>query len=323
MWQISALNLSFIYKDFFLEIKVMDIFFFYLQVVVFILIAVAFLTLLERKTLGYAQFRKGPNKLGFGGLVQPFADAIKLFSKEEVFMVGNNFLLFFVSPFFSFFVRLSLWYGVVSLNGFRDFKLSILFFLACISVSVYGMILSGWSSNSKYALLGALRAVAQTISYEIVLSFSFVFFCFFFVSYNLLDLFVFQVFFFHVALMVFLFFIFFLRCVIETNRAPFDLSEGESELVSGFNVEYGGLKFALIFIAEYANIIWMRVVVVIIFLSSSFIFCFIFMVIMLVMIFLFFRASFPRFRYDWLIMITWKRYLFMVIFFYIFVFSIF
>lgn len=98
--------------------------------------------------------------------------------------------------------------------------------------------------------------------------------------------------------MVFLFFIFFLRCVIETNRAPFDLSEGESELVSGFNVEYGGLKFALIFIAEYANIIWMRVVVVIIFLSSSFIFCFIFMVIMLVMIFLFFRASFPRFRYD-------------------------
>lgn len=108
MWQISALNLSFIYKDFFLEIKVMDIFFFYLQVVVFILIAVAFLTLLERKTLGYAQFRKGPNKLGFGGLVQPFADAIKLFSKEEVFMVGNNFLLFFVSPFFSFFVRLSL-----------------------------------------------------------------------------------------------------------------------------------------------------------------------------------------------------------------------
>jgi NADH-ubiquinone oxidoreductase chain 1 len=302
----------------------MDVFFYYLQVVVFVLVAVAFLTLLERKVLGYAQYRKGPNKLGVYGLVQPFADAIKLFSKEEVFLLNNNVVLFFMSPFFRFFVRVFLWYGIFSLNGFRDFKLSILFFLGCIRVSVYGIILSGWSSNSKYALLGALRAVAQTISYEIVLSFAFVFFCFYFVSYSLLDLFIFQQFFFHAAIMVFLFFIFFVRCVIETNRAPFDLSEGESELVSGFNVEYGGLKFALIFMAEYANIIWMSMVVAVIFLSlRTAIVLFLFLVLLLVIVFLFFRASFPRFRYDFLMIMTWKRYLFLAMFFYVFVYSVF
>lgn len=147
------------------------------------------------------------------------------------------------------------WASIYSSSGLLDFKLSILFFLCCIRVRVYGIIFSGWSSNSKYSLLGGLRAVAQTISYEIVLAFLLLCIIFFSKRFSFLDFFTMQKFYFFGLFSLPLFLIFFVSCVVETNRAPFDLAEGESELVSGFNVEYGGLKFALIFIAEYASII--------------------------------------------------------------------
>lgn len=296
-----------------------DFIFYYFQILIFVLVAVAFLTLLERKVLSLAQLRKGPNKLGVGGLLQPFSDAIKLFSKEEGLPLISNNLLFWVSPLFGFLVTIMVWASIYSSSGLLDFKFSILFFLCCISVRVYGVIFSGWSSNSKYSLLGGLRAVAQTISYEIVLAFLLLCIIFFSKRFSFLDFFIIQKFYFFGLFSLPLFLIFFVSCVVETNRAPFDLAEGESELVSGFNVEYGGLKFALIFIAEYASIIWMSVILVLVFfcLSKSLLFM-VFFVVVFIFFFLFLRASYPRMRYDVLMAITWKKFLPVVLFFYLF-----
>jgi len=254
------------------------------------------------------------------GLLQPFSDAIKLFSKEEGLpLVSNNFL-FWLSPLFGFVITMLLWVSLYSSSGLLDFKLSVLFFLCCVRVRVYGIIFSGWSSNSKYSLLGGLRAVAQTISYEIVLAFLFLCIVFFSNSFSLLDFFYQQKFYFFGLFSSPLLLIFFVSCVVETNRAPFDLAEGESELVSGFNVEYGGLKFALIFMAEYTSIIWISVLLVLVFFScSSRLFIIISIVVVFIFFFLFLRASYPRIRYDILMSITWKKFLPAVLFFYLFV----
>lgn len=249
------------------------------------------------------------------GLLQPFADAIKLFLKEERNVLSVNSFFFFISPFVSFFVSLCFWLVIFSRSGFMDFKYSLVFFMLCLRIRVYGLVFSGWSSNSKYSLLGSLRGVAQTISYEIpliFLVFSLIFLCF---SFN------FSSFFWFDRLLIFLlsfhvFFICFLCCVAETNRAPFDLAEGESELVSGFNVEYGGLKFALIFMGEYATIIWFSFFLSFLFFSLFFNLFF----LLAVRSFLFFRSSFPRLRYDTLMYLMWKRFLILVlIVFFIFV----
>ncbi len=289
---------------------------YFLEVVIFILVRVAFLTLLERKVLRYSQRRKGPNKLGFVGLLQPFADAIKLFVKEETFLLTSNKIFFIIAPLISFFVALILWGIFYFKGGFIDIKYGVLFLFIFLRVRVYGLVFSGWASNSKYSFLGGLRAVAQRISYELPLVFVVFILSFFFCSFNFIIwkesrlLFLSRLFFWQRV------FIVVVSCLAETNRAPFDLAEGESELVSGFNVEYGGLKFALIFIAEYANIIFFSFLIYLTVFTS-----FAFSFIVFIFFFLVFRSSYPRIRYDFLMSLMWKNFLVVVFMFFFLIIS--
>nr|YP_009351078.1 NADH dehydrogenase subunit 1 [Nasutitermes similis]APU93581.1 NADH dehydrogenase subunit 1 [Nasutitermes similis]AQP28490.1 NADH dehydrogenase subunit 1 [Nasutitermes similis] len=282
----------------------------FLLLMVFVMVGVAFLTLLERSVLGYVHIRKGPNSVGFVGILQPFSDAIKLFSSEQYFPVVSNYLIYYFSPIFGFFLSLLVWLLVPYLSGFVSFELGLLFFLACTSLGVYTVMIAGWSSNSGYSLLGGLRALAQTISYEVSLAFILLSFVILISSYNLAYFYFFQVYLWLIFLSLPLSFIWFISCLAETNRTPFDFAEGESELVSGFNVEYGSGGFALIFLAEYASILFMSMLFCILFLGSD-LYSFFFYVKLAFVSFLFIwvRGTVPRFRYDKLMYLAWKSFL--------------
>lgn len=278
------------------------------------LVSVAFFTLLERKGLGYFQLRKGPNKVGLIGLPQPLADAIKLFSKELVKPTLVNIFPFLVCPSMRLFLGLLLWilysnYFVCSIGG-----LSVLLFLCVSRLSVYSVIGAGWFSNSKYALLGSVRAVAQRISYEVSLSLILLS-CLILVGGLSISITIkYQFYVWVVFINFFILLIWFVSCVAETHRAPFDFAEGESELVSGFNVEYGGVGFAILFIAEYRNILFIRVLLISLFcggvLYLFFYGLFFYLIIGFVaFIFIWVRARYPRYRYDLLIYLIWKSYL--------------
>nr|YP_010944747.1 NADH dehydrogenase subunit 1 [Liocranchia reinhardtii]WMC20845.1 NADH dehydrogenase subunit 1 [Liocranchia reinhardtii] len=286
------------------------------SVVAFIcaLLAVAFFTLLERKGLGYFQIRKGPNKVGLMGLPQPLADAVKLFSKELVKPTLVNVFPYLICPFMSLFLSLVLWslynnYFVCSMGG-----LSMLLFLCVSSLGVYSVMGAGWFSNSKYALLGAVRAVAQSISYEVSMSLILMSCLMMTGSMSLSVIMKYQIFVWVVFVNFFMMLMWFVSCVAETHRAPFDFAEGESELVSGFNVEYGGVGFAVLFMAEYGNILFMSVLVVSLFLGGV---VFIgawglglcIFVSLVSWLFIWVRASYPRYRYDLLMYLIWKSYL--------------
>lgn len=281
-----------------------------LILVIFVIIGVAFLTLLERKLLGYIQIRKGPNKVGFIGIPQPFSDAIKLFTKEQTFPIISNYLIYYFSPIFSLFLSLSSWLCIPYFLKLYSFNFGVLFFICCLRIGVYGVIIAGWSSNSNYALLGGLRAVAQTISYEVSLVLILLSVVFFSISYNFFIFHFFQEF----LWFIFIFFpvslVWFRTSLAETNRTPFDFAEGESELVSGFNVEYRRGGFALIFLAEYASILFIRILFSLLFLGRN-LFSFLFYLKLLFISFLFIwvRGTLPRFRYDKLINLSWKAYL--------------
>lgn len=281
-----------------------------LLLLVCVIISVAFLTLLERKVLGYIQIRKGPNKIGFIGILQPFCDAVKLFTKEQVMPFLSNFFIFYFSPVFSLFLSLFLWMCLPLIIKLYSFDLGILFFFCCLSFGVYIVIIAGWSSNSNYALLGSLRAIAQTISYEVALVLMLLSVLFLLLSFNILIFDLFQInlwlFFFFIPISI----IWLISRFAETNRTPFDFAEGESELVSGFNVEYGSGGFALIFLAEYASILFIRIMICIVFLGSSVISYFFYLKLSFIsFLFIWVRGAFPRYRYDKLIYIAWKRYL--------------
>nr|YP_010241731.1 NADH dehydrogenase subunit 1 [Struthiolaria papulosa]QTI82419.1 NADH dehydrogenase subunit 1 [Struthiolaria papulosa] len=280
-----------------------------------ILLAVAFFTLLERKGLSYIQIRKGPNKVGLMGLPQPLADAAKLLTKETAKPTMANFSPYFIAPIFSFILALFLWQLYPSMYSLSYFKWGVLFFLCVSALNVYGTLLAGWASNSKYALLGSLRAIAQTISYEVSMALVLLFPLFIIGTFSFIEMKDSQNMIWMAFLMLPVSFIWFVTCVAETNRAPFDFAEGESELVSGFNIEYGSAGFALIFLAEYANILIMSLLSALLFFGGNKMFLFesdiMFMLKVLFFAFLFIwvRGSYPRFRYDLLMSLTWKGFL--------------
>nr|UUJ36796.1 NADH dehydrogenase subunit 1 [Epeorus sp. 01 ZXM-2022a] len=281
-----------------------------LLLVVCVLVGVAFLTLLERKVLGYIQTRKGPNKVGFWGVPQPFADAIKLFTSEQTYPVVSNYLPYYISPILSLFLALIVWLIMPYLTGLHSFSVGLLFFLCCTSLGVYTVMVAGWASNSNYALLGGLRAVAQTISYEVSLALILLSFVFLIGSYNLLDFSVYQEFVWFVWITFPLALAWLASCLAETNRTPFDFAEGESELVSGFNVEYSSGGFALIFMAEYASILFMSMLFCVLFLGCDVLSIFFYLKLtFLAFVFIWVRGTLPRFRYDKLMFLAWKSFL--------------
>nr|AHZ34263.1 NADH dehydrogenase subunit 1 [Solea ovata] len=288
-----------------------------LTMIVPVLLAVAFLTLLERKTIGYMQLRKGPNIVGPYGLLQPVADGIKLFIKEPVRPSTASPLLFITAPVLALAIALALWLPMPLPYPIVDLNLGMLFILALSSLAVYSILGAGWASNSKYALVGALRAVAQTISYEVNLGLILIPVIIIVGEFALQTFTVSQEATWMMLPMWPLAAMWFISTLAETNRAPFDLTEGESELVSGFNVEYAGGPFALFFLAEYSNILLMNTLSVILFLGASHNPAFpelttiniMIKAALLSVVFLWVRASFPRFRYDQLMHLTWKNFL--------------
>nr|WGO57885.1 NADH dehydrogenase subunit 1 [Blattella parilis] len=275
-----------------------------------VMVGVAFLTLLERKVLGYIHIRKGPNKVGFIGILQPFSDAIKLFTKEQTFPLMSNFLSYYFAPVFSLFLALLTWLIMPYFSGLYSFELGLLFFLSCTSLGVYTVMIAGWSSNSNYSLLGGLRAVAQTISYEVSLALILLSFVFLIGSYNLFLFYSFQFYIWFIFITFPLALVWFTSCLAETNRTPFDFAEGESELVSGFNVEYSSGGFALIFLAEYASILFMSMLFCILFLGGDTNSLFFYIKLSFMsFLFIWVRGTLPRFRYDKLMYLAWKSFL--------------
>lgn len=281
-----------------------------LILVILLLLRVAFLTLIERKVLGYIQIRKGPNKVRILGITQPFSDAIKLFSKEQTYPSLSNFFIYYISPVIALFLSIIIWSCIPFILKIQSFRFRLLFFLCCTRIGVYTIIIIGWASNSNYALLGILRSIAQTISYEVRLRLNLIPLIILIIRFN------FQIFIIHQKQIWFIIIAFplaltwFSSRLAELNRTPFDFAEGESELVSGFNVEYRRGGFALIFLAEYANILFIRILFSLIFLGGRTLnFSFYFKLTLISLTFIWVRGTLPRFRYDKLIYLAWKRFL--------------
>nr|YP_009227836.1 NADH dehydrogenase subunit 1 [Gynaephora qinghaiensis]AIC83218.1 NADH dehydrogenase subunit 1 [Gynaephora qinghaiensis] len=278
--------------------------------IVGVLIGVAFLTLLERKVLGYIQVRKGPNKLGIMGIMQPFSDAIKLFMSEIMYLNYSNYIVYYFSPVISFILSLLIWMVIPYYFNLVSFNLGILFIMSCLSMGVYGVMVAGWSSNSNYSLLGSLRSVAQTISYEVSLVMILLSSVLMVMDFNLMFFFYYQLNIWFMVLMYPLSLCWISSMLAETNRTPFDFAEGESELVSGFNVEYSGGGFALIFLSEYSSILFMGLMFVLIYMGGYELTLFFYLKLLFIsFLFIWVRGTLPRYRYDKLMYLAWKSYL--------------
>jgi len=295
-----------------------------LSIVIPLLISVAYFTIAERKLMGIIQRRKGPNVIGFLGLLQPLADGLKLFVKETILPSNSNISIFLIAPMLTFVLSLIVW-AVIPFSKqvvLSDLNVGILYLFATSSLSVYGIIMAGWSSNSKYPFLGALRSAAQMISYEVSIGFIIINVCVCAGSFNLSSIVLAQINVWYIIPLFPMFVIFCISMLAETNRHPFDLPEAEAELVSGYNVEYSAMTFALFFLGEYANMLLMSAFVSILFLGGWLPVLDIFPLNILpgsfwfsikiafgVIFFIVTRATLPRYRYDQLMYIGWKSFL--------------
>ena len=295
-----------------------------LALIVPLLIAVAYLTYAERKVLAAVQLRKGPNVVGPFGLLQPIADALKMIFKETIIPTGANRVLFVLAPMITFGLAILAWAVIPVSDGWAiaNINVGILYLFAISSLGVYGIIIAGWASNSKYAFMGALRSAAQMVSYEVSMGFVLVSVLLCVGSLNLNDIVLAQRNIWFCIPLFPMFIVFFVSTLAETNRAPFDLPEGESEIVAGFFVEYSAMAFALFFLGEYANMILMSALTTILFLGgwlSPLPFApftwlpgplwFILKILICLFVFLWVRATFPRYRYDQLMRLGWKVFL--------------
>jgi NADH-quinone oxidoreductase subunit H len=289
-----------------------------------LLIAVAYLTLAERRVIGFIQLRRGPNVVGPFGMFQPFADALKLMAKETILPAGANKVVFLFAPMLTFILSLVAWAVIPFDEGLviADINVGILYLFAVSSLGVYGVIMAGWASNSKYAFLGALRSAAQMVSYEVSMGLVIITVLLCAGSLNLSEIVEAQRGMWFALPLLPMFVVFFISTLAETNRAPFDLPEGESELVAGYFVEYSSMSFALFFLGEYANMILMSSMTVILFLGGwlppfdiwplNLIpgpLWFILKIILVLFVFLWVRATTPRYRYDQLMRLGWKIFL--------------
>lgn len=297
----------------------------YILIPLCIILAVALLTLLERRVLGNFQRRVGPDRVGFFGVLQPIADALKLLFKETIVPGISNYIIFILSPLFTFWLSLINWGVIPFFYGHSlvvDLNMGFLFIFAVSSLGVYGIIMAGWASNSKYAFLGSLRSAAQIISYEVSIGIIIMILLIYVESFNLTSIVEAQLYIWNIFILYPCFILFFVSALAETNRVPFDLPEAESELVSGYNVEYSAFTFALFFLAEYSNIILMCFLIVIFFFGgwlplfnlNIFFFFFnefwiIIKVLFILYLFILVRGSLPRYRYDQLMMLGWKVFL--------------
>ncbi|NNM55876.1 NADH-quinone oxidoreductase subunit NuoH [Acidocella sp.] len=295
-----------------------------LAIIVPLLLGVAYLTWFERKVMGAIQLRKGPNVVGPFGLWQPFADAIKMLFKETIFPAGADKVLFTIAPMITFGLAVVAW-AVIPVNdhwAVANINVGILYLFAISSLGVYGIIIAGWASNSKYAFLGALRSAAQMVSYEVSMGFVIVTVLICVGSLNLNDIVLAQRHIWFAIPLLPLFVIFFISGLAETNRAPFDLAEGETEIVAGFFVEYSAMTFALFFLGEYANMILISAMTTTLFLGGWLspipfapftlipgVFWFLLKILVCLFVFVWVRATLPRFRYDQIMSLGWKVFL--------------